>query len=70
LTSSACCFAAILAGPVELAADDTLTRVSGLGPTSFIKEFKLGQKLLERGSALDLKALAQPEIQLKSLLRS
>ena len=54
----------------HLAADDTLIGVSGLGPRSFIKEFKLGQKLLEHGSALDLKALAQPEVRLKSLLRA
>ncbi len=54
----------------HLTPDDTLIAVSGLGPPSFVKDFKISQKLLEHRAAIDVAALAEPRIPLKSLLRA
>jgi 3-phenylpropionate/trans-cinnamate dioxygenase ferredoxin reductase subunit len=53
----------------HLAADGRMIGVSGLGPVSFSKEFKLAQLLAERGLSPDPVALGDPTTRLKALLR-
>ena len=53
----------------HLGDDGRLVAVSGLGPTSFAREFKVAQRLAERGLAPDPAALADPATRLKALLR-
>ena len=53
----------------HLGADGRLVGVSGVGPSSFAREFKLARTLLERGLACDPGALADPNTRLKALVR-
>jgi 3-phenylpropionate/trans-cinnamate dioxygenase ferredoxin reductase subunit len=54
----------------HLDVDGRLAAVSGVGPASLAREFKLAQMLLERGGpAPDPTALADPATRLKALLR-
>ena len=53
----------------HLADDGRLVGVSGIGPLSMVKEFKLARLLAERGLAPEPAALSDPAVQLKALLR-
>jgi 3-phenylpropionate/trans-cinnamate dioxygenase ferredoxin reductase component len=53
----------------HLAADGRMIGVSGLGPASFSKEFKVAQRLAERGLSPDPAVLGDPTTRLKALLR-
>ena len=53
----------------HLGADGRLVGVSGVGPSSFAREFKLARTLLERGIACDPGALTDPGSTLKAMLR-
>jgi 3-phenylpropionate/trans-cinnamate dioxygenase ferredoxin reductase component len=53
----------------HLADGGQVVGVSGLGPTSFLKDFKVAQVITERGLTLDPTALSDPATRLKTLLR-
>jgi 3-phenylpropionate/trans-cinnamate dioxygenase ferredoxin reductase component len=53
----------------HLADGGQVVGVSGVGPTSFLKEFKIAQVIAERGLTLDPTALGDPAARLKTLLR-
>jgi 3-phenylpropionate/trans-cinnamate dioxygenase ferredoxin reductase subunit len=53
----------------HLADDGRIVGVSGLGPASFAKEFKVARLMAERGLAPDQAALRDPATRLKALLR-
>jgi 3-phenylpropionate/trans-cinnamate dioxygenase ferredoxin reductase subunit len=53
----------------HLAGDGRIVGVSGLGPASFAKEFKVAQLMAERGLAPDPAVLSDPATRLKALLR-
>jgi 3-phenylpropionate/trans-cinnamate dioxygenase ferredoxin reductase component len=53
----------------HLADDGRIVGVSGLGPASFAKEFKIARLMAERGLAPDPAVLRAPATRLKALLR-
>jgi 3-phenylpropionate/trans-cinnamate dioxygenase ferredoxin reductase subunit len=53
----------------HLADDGRIVGVSGLGPASFAKEFKVARLMAERGLAPDPAVLRDPATRLKALLR-
>ena len=53
----------------HLADDGRIVGVSGLGPASFAKEFKVAQLMAERGLAPEPAVLRDPATRLKALLR-
>ena len=53
----------------HLAADGCIVGVSGIGPASFAKEFKVAQLMAERGLAPEPAVLGDPATRLKALLR-
>jgi 3-phenylpropionate/trans-cinnamate dioxygenase ferredoxin reductase subunit len=53
----------------HLADDGRIVGVSGLGPASFAKEFKVARLMAERGLAPEPEILRDPATRLKALLR-
>jgi 3-phenylpropionate/trans-cinnamate dioxygenase ferredoxin reductase subunit len=53
----------------HLAADGRIVGVSGVGPASFAREFKVAQLMAERALAPDPAVLSDPALRLRTLLR-